>query len=378
MSIGIGVLLAFAFYAFGGPLPFFKHLKLQAKHPELRRYLRATNFLTLACLISLIFAWLMPVEIAGENSKVNFIRDMWKAWYFYWPLVTVSCLLALSEGSRKKLFQIFFGVFGIVCVIGCFQYFYGWPSPQQIPGTNRFHVTGFPGFHLSFASIAIFPFFLVLSEVIDQKWISRPVAIAISIVGLAAIFGTFARQVWISLPIGLFIFIVLRLPKRVAIAAALAGVLSVVALSQVPAIRTRAMTDIGIKDRLSLWQINTEFFKMRPLTGVGFRHNLPMTSAYYRQNHPEITSPFVGHAHSNFFEFLGGLGLIGVAAYFFWTYTTLSQAYRVGAAFFAAWVVFHLNGLTQVNLWESKVLHSMMWSIAMFLTLGIVRTKAEK
>ncbi len=371
MSIGIGILLAFAFYAFGGPLPFLRYLRDQIKHPVLRRYLLATNFLTAACFISLFFAWATPVELAGETPKVKFLSDMWKAWYFYWPLVTVPCLLALSEKSKTTLFRIFIGAAGVVSVIGCFQYFYGWPTPQPIPGTNHFHVTVFPGFHLSFASIMIFPFFIALSEILDERWIPRRWAIPIAIVGLAAIFGTFARQVWISLPIGLFVFALLRLPKRAAIVAAILGVLGIGALTQVPAVRDRAMSGMGIQDRLDLWRINTEFFKMRPLTGIGWHHNLPMAGAWYKQNHPEIVSPFVGHAHSNFFEFLGGLGLIGVAAYFFWTYVTLRQALRVGAGFFAAWIVFHLNGLTQVNLWESKVLHSMMWSMATILMLTI-------
>ena len=29
-----------------------------------------------------------------------------------------------------------------------------------------------------------------------------------------------------------------------------------------------------------------------------------------------------------------------------------------------AWIVFHLNGLTQVNFWEAKVQHQMAWVIA--------------
>ena len=38
---------------------------------------------------------------------------------------------------------------------------------------------------------------------------------------------------------------------------------------QVPAIRNRAMNGMGITDRVELWKINFEFFKRRPLTGVG-------------------------------------------------------------------------------------------------------------
>ena len=50
MSLGIGVLLLFAFIAFGGPVPFFKQMGGQMRDPEIKRYLLATNILTAACL----------------------------------------------------------------------------------------------------------------------------------------------------------------------------------------------------------------------------------------------------------------------------------------------------------------------------------------
>lgn len=371
MSVGIGILLLFATVGFGGPLPFWRAISSRVKDPEVSRYLWATNAITFACLLSLLFARWMPIEIGGQKPEVHFLKDLWKAWYFYWPIVTVPCLLALSLPTRKKVFQIYLYAFGVIALIGCFQYFTGWPRPQVIPGTNRFHVTVFPGHHLSFASIAIFPFFLALAEIVDQNWISRRWAILISVLGFAAIFGTYSRQVWLSLPVGVFVFILLKLPKKSALIAGVAGLLAIIGLAQVPVIHDRAMNSMGIQDRVQLWKINTEFFKMRPLTGAGWHHNLQMSGAYFRVYQPENKSPFVGHAHSNFFEFLGGLGLIGVAAYFLWTWITLRQAFTAGAGFFTAWIVFHLNGLTQVNLWESKVMHSMMWSIAMILVVII-------
>lgn len=368
MSIGIGVLLGFAIYGFGGPRPFLKRIRETAARPEMRRYLRATNFVTLACFLSLLFAQLMPIHLAGEVPHVEWVKDLWKAWYFYWPFGIVPCLLALSEKGRRNVYRVFLYAFGVISVMGCIQFFTGFYRHQWIPGMEQYyHVVGFAGHHLSFASMMIFPFFVAVSEIFDQQWIKRPYAIAIAVFGLAAIFGTYSRQVWLALPIGLFVFAVCKLPRKAAIGATIAGVLAILVLSQVPAVRDRAMNGMGIQDRLNLWKINIEFFKMRPLTGAGWHHNLEMAAAWYKQFHPEVPSPFVGHAHSNFFEFLGGLGLIGVASYLFWTWTTLGQAYTAGAAFFAAWIVFHLNGLTQVNLWESKVMHSMMWSIAMIL-----------
>jgi O-antigen ligase len=379
MSIGIGVVLVAALIGFGSPKRLALAVRDGARLPEVRRYLRATNFVTLACFLSLVFAKLTPVVLAGEKPDVQFLKDMWKAWYFYWPLMLVPSLLALSPASRRRVYQVYLYAFGVACAIGIGQFFTGWPYAQAIPSLpGYYHVTGFPGFHLSFASIAIFPCFVALAEVFTGRIVPRAHAAAISLLGLVAIFGTYSRQVWLSLPVGLFFFAALQLPRKKAIATIIAGGVVLFLLFQIPSVRIRAETGIGIQDRLDLWKINFEFFKMRPITGIGWHHNLPMAGAWYRQFHPEISSPFVGHAHSNIFEFLGGLGAIGLASYVFWTWTTLRQALRVGgamgAAFFSAWLVFHLNGLTQVNLWESKVLHSMMASVAMIL---VARSLAE-
>ncbi|MBU6376699.1 MAG: hypothetical protein KGQ59_11925, partial [Bdellovibrionales bacterium] len=36
-------------------------------------------------------------------------------------------------------------------------------------------------------------------------------------------------------------------------------------------------------------------------------------------------------------------------------------------AWLAAFIVFHLNGLTQVNFWEGKVQHQLFWVVAWVL-----------
>ncbi len=383
MSLGIGVILLAALFGFGSPKAVWLAMRAAAREPETRRYLHATNFVTAACFLSLLFARLAPVELAGEKPDVHFVKDMWKAWYFYWPLLTVPCLLALSPPMRRRVYQVYLYAFGVAAALGIFEFFFGWPAYQIIPSLqSNFHVTGFAGFHLSFASIAIFPFFVALAEISESRILPRSHAIAIAILGILAIFGTYSRQVWISLPIGLFVFAVLRLPRKTAIAVLLTGVLAGILLVRIPAIGARISAGIGIQERLDLWRINFEFFKMRPITGIGWHHNLPMAGAYYRAFRPTVVSPFVGHAHSNLFEFLGGLGTIGLASYLFWTWTTLRQSLRVGgvlgAAFFSGWLVFHLNGLTQVNLWESKVLHSMMASIAMILVARSERVRGER
>jgi hypothetical protein len=48
------------------------------------------------------------------------------------------------------------------------------------------------------------------------------------------------------------------------------------------------------------------------------------------------------------------------------------------AGLFSAWIVFLINGLTQVNFWEGKVLHQVMWTVGLTLLWTIEKTKATE
>ena len=70
---------------------------------------------------------------------------------------------------------------------------------------------------------------------------------------------------------------------------------------------------------------------------------------------------------------LGGTGLLGALAWLAWCWVTLKILWRgfknpVSQSFawglLCAWLVFQINGLTQVNFWEGKVMHQMMWVVA--------------
>jgi len=84
---------------------------------------------------------------------------------------------------------------------------------------------------------------------------------------------------------------------------------------------------------------------------------------------------FSGHAHNNLIDMLGGTGAIGTAAWLFWCAVVLVitlRAARKNAGFarglLCAWIVFHINGLTQVNFWDAKVEHQMAWMLAWTLS----------
>lgn len=370
MSVGAAILAAAILLAKAWPR--------LAGHRFTRAYLWLALALSIALLVSLLAAMAMPLEYGGRHASVSLGKDMAKAWYLFWPLLLVGGLRAIREEDRRRALKAWLIAFGALSAIGIIQYFTGWPRPQPIPtNPGRFHATVFLGHHLSLASIFIFPFFATLEAFRAAKPIlPRPLLGAILVVGLSTIFLSYSRMVWVALPLGLLLWILLALPKRMALAAAAGLVLVGAAITQAPAIKTRLTNGMGISTRQDLWRANLEFFKERPLTGTGWHHNLKTAAYYFSEKFPERKDHFVGHAHNNAIEMLGSTGLIGIVAWLAWCAGGIGFAYAayrrapgslqgaLSRGMLCAWAAFHVNGLTQVNFWESKVLHQMMWVVA--------------
>jgi O-antigen ligase len=119
--------------------------------------------------------------------------------------------------------------------------------------------------------------------------------------------------------------------------------------------------------------------------GIGWLKTQEMTRYFFDEIDPlRLKGNYGGHAHSNFFEMLGGTGLIGLTAFLAWSWFTLSLANRLRKRFLesgdavlsdlcfgilVALILLHVNGLTNVNFWEGKVMHQQMLAIAILLVL---------
>jgi O-antigen ligase len=272
--------------------------------------------------------------------------------------------------------------FGLISAVGVVQFFTGLPRAQPnplLPG--YFHPVLFLGHHLSVASIWIFPFFCALELLVNREfrarvglrlWFLVPAVVCAAFVLVFA----YSRTLWVALPVGLVVWSLLRLPRRVVVGLTAALLVCGAVFSQLPVIQTRLHTEMGVGDRIELWKANWAFFVARPLFGVGFGKNQGLSYDYFRSIHPGQTDFFVGHAHNIYLELLAGTGLAGLLAWLAWiggVFAALLRAIRApgtlsfaGAAF-AAWVVFLVNGATQVNFWEGKVLHQCMWMAGMGL-----------
>lgn len=370
MSMGAGVLLVALLIHTGGPKPLV--VRLASSIRDVKTFGLLTLAFVMACVLSLICAKIWPLQIGPHVESVHFFKFAAKLWYFAWVFVLWFALKCCSPKDRQRVLEVWLLTFVVLAVIGVIQFFTGWPRPQPIPdGSGHFHATLFLGHHLSVASILIFPFFALLdfpSHTTAWK-VLRVVGLTL---GCATLFFTFSRTLWVALPFGILVWILLRFQWRERIALIALILVGAGAAYQVPQIRARLQHSMGIHEREDLWEANWFLFKSRPLTGVGLRQNEDL-SGYYLMEKYHSTDVFQGHAHNNILDVLSTTGVIGLVAFLvwwisiFWMLAKNVKSNQFGRAFFAAFVVYQLNGLTQVNFWEAKVQHQLMWAVAWVL-----------
>jgi hypothetical protein len=108
--------------------------------------------------------------------------------------------------------------------------------------------------------------------------------------------------------------------------------------------------------------------------------NEPLSTVYYQQMH--IEGGMAGHAHSNYFEFLATGGILGFVSYMALILVPLIISFKLYYSIrgisgspamwdrvillsaIGAQLVFHLGGLTQCTVCDSKVLHQFVFWLA--------------
>lgn len=388
MSIGVGFALAGLLFALG-PKRLWGELCREATGVHSRYYFLFSLGLTTTCAITLGVAAIFPLSYEGKHAEIHFFSKMLKAWYLFWPLLLVTGLRQLNANQRSWVLRSWFTLFVLMSLLGITQYFSGWPRPQGIPGLNaRFHATAFLGHHLSLASVFVFPFFAALELCVNRegrKYVGLPrwFFVMAAILGFIVLFLSFSRMLWIGLPIGILAWVILRFSGKIKWFVVVGSVLALVIVSRLPAIQARLGDAIGVGTRQELWKANWDFFLRHPLTGTGWHLNEDTSAFYLDMLHPGA-SHFIGHAHNNFLDMLGGTGLLGTIAWLLWCGWVLRMSWIIwksaepggvkstrsgktaifGLGMLCAWIVFHLNGLTQANFWEGKVMHQLMWVVA--------------
>jgi O-antigen ligase len=381
-------------------------LKSQFKLPEnlrrlaeFKRYRFFASILFVACLLSLIVAKFFPIVYANHAPEIT-AHGFLKIWYLFCPMIIATVFLKTAnprlaiDWVKTVWWYTTIGL-GVVAII---QFYTGWPIAQSIPtNAGRFHAVLFFGHHLSTASIIIFPTFVALAQAIGEyrrrqtlNWLAWVTSFA----GILILFLTYARAVWISVPIGIVVLFFRYLRPKQRWLATGSFALFLLFASQSNLVKERATNSMGVDDRVQLWIANIDFFKHNPITGIGWLKTAEMSEFYFRQIDPGMTQHhFWGHAHNNFFEMLGGTGLIGLIAFLMWSVFTFKLAYRTSTTetnpsdpaladmaygLGVGLLLLHINGLTNVTFWEGKVMHQQMLAIGFLLVISVLNEKAIK
>jgi O-antigen ligase len=382
MSLGVAILMASLVFGNGGPKRFFSELVALLRLRWIRFYFIASCLLSLACLVSLVAVLISPLTFQGKTVSVHLIKDLGKLWYFFLPLFLAVGWRRLSLHCQNQVIRAWILGFGVISSVGVVQFFTGWPRASEIPYISGYYLTVlFIGHHLSVASIWIFPFFACLDLIVSRRFskdiqLSRWALITIGALGAFCLFFSWSRTLWLAMPLSLLLWVTLRFSKKTAFMAALLFVLSTLVAFQMPIVQGRLKSGMGIQDRVELWQANLNFLKNRPLTGVGLGKNQELSLYYFQEKYPGRDSYFIGHAHNLYLEITAGLGLLGTLAWLTWLWAIFRILLQVrrkpdwnqfASGLICAWLTFFINGLTQVNFWDSKVLHQLMWTTGIIL-----------
>jgi O-antigen ligase len=365
------------------------------------RHYRLTALLLFAsCTLSLLVAKVFPFSYAGHEPDIT-IHGVLKIWYMICPLVLAVVFSAQDLNPFEGITFItraWWSMTILLGVIAVIQFNTGWPLKQVIPtNPTHFHATLFLGHHLSTASILIFPAFTALAVALGAFIRNRKIRKLEWLAGISGVlilFLSYARTAWLALPLGL-ILIFSRYLKPKTFLAATAGLLALIAVgSQTPAMKERIRNSMGIQDRLLLWEANIDYFKHRPITGIGWLKTQEMSEFYFKEKHPETYRDyFWGHAHNNFFEMLGGTGILGTIAFLLWSVFTIRFAFQtrriadeakshflsdLASGITVALLLLHFNGLTNVTFWEGKVMHQQMFAIGILFMIQIALRNGPK
>lgn len=362
------------------------------------KYYKTTALLSFACIWSLFWAKYSGLTFFEMSPSIDVFKHSYKLWHIWFPFILVALIQSNQEDTGKIVKTwLLFGI-TLVC-LGILQYHFpiGWP--QRLPhldydtyvkptGIARlykgsYHANGLSGFHLSFASIIIFPtavwFTLFVMKLRNEGFTNK-----VKWMGLGSILFfmtnilTYSKTTWLVMPLLVVAISAVMLTKKVKIPLIGMMILFVVIGTQTSEFKLRFQGTDTMKERFEVWGANLEMIRQYPLFGVGWQQNSQLTEAYYKSKNMH---GFISHAHNNFLDQFASTGLFGFVLFLIWNVMNiylaldiyrkskneLFKSFGLGTAF--AWGSFHFFGLTQTNFWDAKVMHQMGWVIALTLVI---------
>jgi len=249
-------------------------------------------------------------------------------------------------------------------------------------------LVGFTSHWMTYAGLLMLPFIFFCVTLLLQRRGKKQTAVicgALAVM-LAAIAFSLTRNVWLGIAAALGLFLIFFKPRYFL---ALAPLALIMALLAPPAVRSRALSIVDLKDesnrdRIYMVYSGVRIFLDRPWTGVG-SHNIEKVIAgnEARYRHP-LAQKINPHLHNNFLQILAERGVFALASFlmacFFiiWQLAGLLRARRgewraVTAGVLFAFVGFLVAGMFEYNFGDSEIKFMLFY----FLSLPFLSLKGE-
>ncbi len=354
-----------------------------------------TVFLGVACLWSLVWAKFSGLTFYGMRPTISW-DDTRKSWHLVFPFILFAIFSTLSAPQLRQVVRVWF-CFGVAsAVLGIVQYYIPLYEPMMLPHTHyeghvagtgwlalfegRWHATGLAGFHLTYAAIIGFPaaFSLAVMAVLFRRegFSRRTGLVAVTtLLFFIANLCTFSKIAWLAMPLTAVLIAVVGFKGRPRYLVLSAIVAFCVLFGCSSAFRERMGADTRTyTERQQIWAVNFEMIRQFPIFGVGWHRNSELSHAYYdKVLHAE---GFESHAHNNVLDQWATTGLFGLVGFVWLNAVLVLMSFRLyrnthdllwrslGLGLVAGWFCLQLNGLTQVNWWDARVMHQIGWVTA--------------
>lgn len=257
---------------------------------------------------ALMLLLLLPSAVLTNNIAVG-LPEFINVWLWRIPVFFVIALCIRDKKTLFTMLAVFFVDFGIDNLVAFYQHVSGMTDRGWGFGSSVLTISGL--------MVMLVPIFCVI--LLDSAFPSYVKASALWALGCVGfgMYGNQSRGSWlfnmIMVPIVSLPYILKRFGCVVAVLAALGGVVWGFSTQPQYVARfesiTNTTTDGSNLGRFDVWTSSINMFKDHPVTGVGIGQWRTIYEASYRL---PTENQHLYHAHNNFIQLLGEVGLLGL------------------------------------------------------------------
>ena len=257
---------------------------------------------------ALMLLLLLPSAVLTNNIAVG-LPEFINVWLWRIPVFFVIALCIRDKKTLFTMLAVFFVDFGIDNLVAFYQHVSGMTDRGWGFGSSVLTISGL--------MVMLVPIFCVI--LLDSAFPSYVKASALWALGCVGfgMYGNQSRGSWlfnmIMVPIVSLPYILKRFGCVVAVLATLGGIVWGFSTQPQYVARfesiTNTTTDGSNLGRFDVWTSSINMFKDHPVTGVGIGQWRTIYEASYRL---PTENQHLYHAHNNFIQLLGEVGLLGL------------------------------------------------------------------